>query len=67
MLQWLIVDIREVSDGRERTKEDRIGDGLVMCGGEKKLRGEEVLQHHHLSEPQNYSRDGTGRRERKTE
>lgn len=39
MLQWLIVDIREVSDGGERTKEDGIGDGLVMCGGGKKAEG----------------------------
>ena len=51
----------EVSDGGERTKEDRIGDSLVM-EGEKAKKGEtQVLQHHQLPERQNYSRDTGGK------
>ena len=54
----------EVSDGGERTKEDRIGDSLVMFGGN--CKGGEVLQHHHLPEHHNYRRDvREGRREGK--
>lgn len=35
MLQWLGVWRTEVSDGGERTKEDRLGDSLVMCKSER--------------------------------
>lgn len=53
----------EVSDGGERTKEDRIGDSLVM--EEKKQEETQVLQHHQLPGLQNYSRVTSGREGRR--